>query len=194
MSGPLHSFGLKADGSIVAWGRNDTGQCDIPSPNSNFIAVSSSSVLLDEVYSGHSLGLKTDGSIVAWGLNKYGQCNVPTPNSGFVAIATGWNHSLGLKADGSIVTWGDNYYGQCDIPLPNTGYVVIATGGYHNLALKAEGAIVGKAKFKDFANFSAYWNRTDCGPMFWCNGQDINRSGEVDIDDLLAFSTYWLTE
>ena len=60
--------------------------------------------------------------------------------------------------------------------------------------LKTEGSIVGPAKLKDFANFAAFWNRFDYGPSFWCNGQDLNRFGQVDIDDLLAFSNYWLTE
>ena len=76
-----HSLGLKADGSIVAWGYNAYGQCNVPAPNSGFVAIAAGG--------SHSLGLKADGSIVAWGYNCYGQCNVPAPNSGFVAIAAG---------------------------------------------------------------------------------------------------------
>jgi alpha-tubulin suppressor-like RCC1 family protein len=37
--GGHRSLGLKADGSIVAWGWNNYGQCDVPAPNSGFIAV-----------------------------------------------------------------------------------------------------------------------------------------------------------
>ena len=58
-AGEYHCLGLKADGSIVAWGRNDNGQCNVPAPNSGFVAVAAGYV--------HSLGLKSDGSIVAWG-------------------------------------------------------------------------------------------------------------------------------
>ena len=45
-----HSLGLKADGSIVAWGRNNHGQCDVPAPNTDFVAVVAGWY--------HSLGLK----------------------------------------------------------------------------------------------------------------------------------------
>jgi alpha-tubulin suppressor-like RCC1 family protein len=124
------------DGSIVAWGDNRSGQCNVPPPNSGFVAVAAGGY--------HSLGLKPDGSIVAWGNNYDGQCNVPPPNSGFVAVAAGDRHSLGLKADGSIEAWGDNdiHWRQCNVPPPNTGFVALAADGYHSLGLKADGSIV----------------------------------------------------
>ena len=48
--GKRHSLGLKADGSIVAWGYNDYGQCDVAAPNADFVAVAGGDC--------HSLGLK----------------------------------------------------------------------------------------------------------------------------------------
>ena len=42
-------YGLKADGSLPVWGQNDYGQCDVPGPNSGFIAVAGGHY--------HSLGL-----------------------------------------------------------------------------------------------------------------------------------------
>ena len=87
-AGTIHGLGLKADGSVVAWGDNEGGQCNLPVPNTDFTAVAAGR--------SHSLGLKADGSIVAWGSNFYGQCGVPSPNTDFTAVAAGLQYSLGL--------------------------------------------------------------------------------------------------
>ncbi len=122
------------DGGIVAWGLNTFGQCIVPAPNANFVAVAAAGH--------HNLGLKPDGSIIAWGWNNYGQCDVPAPNADFVAVAAGGYHSLGLKSNGIVVAWGLNGDGQCDIPAPNADFVAIAGGGYHSLGLKSNGSVV----------------------------------------------------
>ena len=49
-AGWYHNLGLKSDGTIVGWGWNDDGQCDIPEPNEGFVAVAAGNW--------HSLGLK----------------------------------------------------------------------------------------------------------------------------------------
>ncbi|MDO8632915.1 MAG: hypothetical protein Q7R41_20735, partial [Phycisphaerales bacterium] len=123
-AGEKHGLGLKADGSIVAWGENNGGKANVPAPNTDFMAVAAGSA--------YSLGLKADGSIAAWGLIN----QVPAPNTGFVAVSAGGYHGLGLKADGSIVAWGDNSNGQANVPAPNTGFVAVAAGWHHSLGLK----------------------------------------------------------
>lgn len=42
-AGPCHSIGLKEDGSIVAWGYQEFGLCDVPEPNEGFVDISSCS-------------------------------------------------------------------------------------------------------------------------------------------------------
>lgn len=121
-------------GSILAWGDDASGQCNVPEPNFGYTAVAAGSW--------HSLGLTTDGMIAAWGDNASGQCSVPAPNSGFTAIAAGGQHSLALRAEGAIVAWGDNTFGQCTVPAPNGAFVAIAAGDGHSLGLKADGSVV----------------------------------------------------
>jgi hypothetical protein len=128
------SYGLtEVEGSIIAWGRNDYGQCIVPYPNNGKVNVVASYY--------NSYGLKINGAIVPWGDNNYNQCNIPYPNNGFVAIAGGW-HCLGIKANGSLVSWGRNDYGQCNLPTPNSGFRAVAVGDYHSLGLKTDGSII----------------------------------------------------
>ena len=123
-------------GEIVAWGQNNAGQCNVPSPNTGFTAIAGGGA--------QSLGLKTDGSILAWGDNTWGECNVPSPNTNFIAVAAGNYMSLGLKSDGSIVAWGFHPYGdpRLTVPSPNTGFTAIAAGNGNMLGLKTDGSIV----------------------------------------------------
>lgn len=123
-----------ATGSIVAWGWNSRGQCDMPSSNTGFVQLASD-------YD-HNVGLKSDSSVTGWGWNDYGQCDVPSPSAGFVEVAAGYAHSLGLKSDGSVVCWGDNGWGQCDIPSPNTDFVSVAAGWDKTAGVKSDGSIV----------------------------------------------------
>lgn len=60
-------MGLKADGTVVAVGDKDSGQCDV-SDWKNIVAVADGG--------NHTVGLKADGTVVAVGWNIYGQCDV----------------------------------------------------------------------------------------------------------------------
>lgn len=132
--GGFHSLGLRADGSIVAWGRNDYGQCDVPAPNVDWVAIAAGG--------NHSLGLKANGTVMLWGDNAFGQCDVPSPNADFTAIAGCANHCMGLKANGSVIVWGDSDGQKYSVPLPNENFIAVADGLLHSLGLKSDGSIV----------------------------------------------------
>ena len=182
------SVALRADGSIVAWGKNDDGQATRPAGN-DFVAIAAG---LNSAFALKADGsivawgaswwndrfpppdgndfigitaadycafaLKTDGSIVVWGDDDRGELTPPDSND-FVAIAAGGLHSLGLKADGSIVAWGDNNFGQATPPAGND-FVAIAAGWSHSLALKSDGSIVG-------------WGRNNSGQAVAPDGNDF---------------------
>ncbi|MCJ7581630.1 MAG: PxKF domain-containing protein [Candidatus Aminicenantes bacterium] len=132
-AGDYHNLGLKSDGTVIAWGANGVGQCNVPA-DQRFIAVSAGGY--------HSLGLKSDGTIVAWGWNEYGQLSVPTSNLPFIAISAGYRHNLGLTSDGTVVASGNNDFGQCEVPTDNTGFIAIAAGSTYSLGLKSDGTVV----------------------------------------------------
>jgi alpha-tubulin suppressor-like RCC1 family protein len=75
----------ETDGSIVAWGHNNLGQCDAPSPNAGFVAVAARG--------NHNVGLRANGMIDAWGWNSNGQSDDPVGITDFVAVAAGYYNS-----------------------------------------------------------------------------------------------------
>lgn len=92
-AGWAHTVGLKSDGTVVAVGDNEDGQCNV-SGWTDIVAISAGS--------SHTVGLKSDGTVVAVGDNEYGQCDV-SDWTDIVAISAGLSHTVGLKADGTLV-------------------------------------------------------------------------------------------
>ena len=104
-AGGYHTVGLKSDGTVVACGWNERGQCNV-SGWTDIVAIAAGTF--------HTVGLKSDGTVVACGLNKSGQCNV-SGWTDIVAVAAGSRHTVGLKSDGTVVACGYNKNGQCDV-------------------------------------------------------------------------------
>ena len=137
-AGAFCTFGLKADGTVVAVGNNEDGQCVV----SDWVDI----VAISAGY-GHTVGLKADGTVVAVGENEDSQCDV-SGWTDIVAISAGNNHTVGLKADGTVVAVGYNKDGQCDVS-DWTDIVAISAGGWHTVGLKADGIVVAVGCNKD---------------------------------------------
>ena len=137
-AGDYYTIGLKADGTVIATGENDDGQCDV-FDWTDIVAISAGYY--------HTVGLKADGTVVAVGDDQDGQC-VVSDWADIVAISAGGNHTVGLKADGTIVAVGYNKDGQCDVSVW-TDIVAISAGGWHTVGLKADGIVVAVGSNKD---------------------------------------------
>jgi len=127
-----YTMGIKADGSLWGWGKNNFGQLGVGGTNdrnfpvrvgtdNNWAVASASNDL-------NTMAIKTDGSLWAWGRNNRGQCGhgpsddttytypvrVGTYNN-WAAVSLADEHTAAIKIDNSLWAWGDNRYGQLGV-------------------------------------------------------------------------------
>ena len=124
-AGGRHTVGILPDGTVVAKGNNDEGQCSV-SGWSDIVHVAAGF--------SHTVGLRDDRTVVATGRNIEGQCNVLGWTDISMVFAGDW-HTVGLKDDGHVVATGKNDEGQCDVG-GWTNITQIAAGGAHMVGLK----------------------------------------------------------
>ena len=140
-AGALHTAVVLADGTVRAWGHNDSGQLGDgainwtqPTPV-QVLDPSDPSGLLTGVIAVsagrfHTATLLRDGTVRSWGRNNYGQAGDgtfldraipvqvvdPSDPTGFLANVTaidaGDDYTVALVADGTVRAWGYNYRGQ----------------------------------------------------------------------------------
>jgi len=161
-----HTVGLRSDGTVVAVGYNNYGQCDV---------ATWADIDITQVAAGyaHNVGLTSDGTVVALGLNVDGRCNVGTWTD-ITQVAAGSSHTLGLKADSTVVAVGDNTSGQCDV-AGWTDITQVAAGELHTVGLKMDGTVVAVGDN----------NNGQCNVSGWqlhIPG-DINADGSIDLVD-----------
>lgn len=142
-SGANHSLALRSDGTVLAWGNNDSGQCTVPVPAQAQVSAVAAGWL-------SSFAL-LNGAVIGWGDNSHGQTDIPDEaQSGVTAIAAGGTFALALKS-GDVIAWGDNFFGQTSVPAEAQSDVIAISAGYaHALALKSDGSVVAWG-----ANFSS---------------------------------------
>ena len=131
---------LRSDGTAVACGGNDQGQCSIP-PLKEGMSYTQVSAGPD-----HTVLLLSDGNAVACGENLDGQCNFPPlkEEMSYTQVSAGTSHTVLLLSDGNAVACGANSDGQCDIPPLEEGmsYTQVSAGGSHTVLLRSDGSAV----------------------------------------------------
>lgn len=167
-AGYIHTVGLKADGTLWAWGNNGQGQLGIGSfvskriptqigTDNNWVKIATGNY--------HSIALKANGTIWTWGQNSYGQLGDGTTatrtapvqigtGTDWVSVASGDNYIVALKSNGTLWAWGRNIRGQLgdgttiDKSSPvqigtANNWKTIAPGSEHTFAIKTDGTLWG---------------------------------------------------
>jgi uncharacterized repeat protein (TIGR02543 family) len=166
-AGECYSLAIKTDGSLWAWGWNESGRLGVGSTTDKNTPVRiGKENNWSQIAAGwaHSFAIKTDGSLWAWGRNEAGilgdgseedkhtPVRVGTDND-WHQISAGSSHSVAIKTDGSLWAWGINNYGQLgDDALGETQETPVRVGtennwrqvvvGYgHTVAIKTDGSL-----------------------------------------------------
>ena len=169
-AGGYHTAALKSDGTIWAWGANNSGQLgDDTRTNSSTPVEMDSLTGVTAVSTGdfHTAALKSDGTVWTWGKNGSGQLGNGTTTSSsspvqvadltdVTAISAGDFHTVALKSDGTVWVWGLNNYGQlgngtttdsstpvqaADLTDVTAISVGISTASSSTAALKSDGTV-----------------------------------------------------
>ncbi|GAB4256141.1 MAG: hypothetical protein Kow0092_01950 [Deferrisomatales bacterium] len=143
------SYGLKADGGLLAWGKNATGQLGDgteevrlhPVPVRDAQGEPLGPVAAVEAGCHHALAVTPEGRVLSWGENTHGQLGDGTtenratpgyvlgadgrPLEGVVAVSAGGGHSMALLADGTLLGWGDNRNAQLGDGTRVEGYLPV---------------------------------------------------------------------
>ena len=159
-AGVKHQLAIKRDGTVWAWGKNDSGQLGDGTVLDEYAYVFNpvqaqglDSVVAVAAGVSSSLALKSDGTVWAWGSGS--ASSIPVQVQGLdsvVAVAAGALHNMALRNDGTVWTWGQNSYGQLgdgsttarSAPAQVQGLdlvVAITAGAAHSLALRNDGTV-----------------------------------------------------
>jgi len=92
-AGEFHSLAVISDGTVVAWGKSDGGECTPP--------VGLSGVSQVVAGSNYSLALKTDGTLVTWPSAEITNPirTIPVNATQITGIAAGSSHALALRSE-----------------------------------------------------------------------------------------------
>jgi alpha-tubulin suppressor-like RCC1 family protein len=163
------TVGLKSDGTVVATGYNEQGQCNVGDwtgivqvdtgwlytvglKSDGTVVVMGNNlngacsvgdwtdIVQVDAGDSHTVGLKSDGTAVAVGYDGHGECDVGGWTD-IVQVASGGIHTVGLRSDGTVVAIGDDFDGQCNVG-DWTDIIQVSAGGFHTVGLKSDGTVV----------------------------------------------------
>jgi len=202
-SGDDHNCGIKTDGTLYCWGRNNNGQLGDNTSIDSYVPVQENSESTNWVYvsaGGYdTCGVRADGTLYCWGGNNYGQLGNGTTNNSNIpvqensastiwkSVSSGIYHTCGVKTDGTLYCWGYNYYGQLgdgtsnnsNIPVQeysqSISWVSVSSGIYHTCGVKTDGTLY-------------CWGYNNYGQL----GDGTNNNSNIPVQEY-SQSTSWIS-
>lgn len=129
VAGGDHSCALRADGTVICWGANYSGQLgDGTTTNRLAPRVVAGLANITQIAAGgaHTCALRANGRIFCWGGNYYGALGDGTNSDrttpvalqglwskgGAIQIAAGGSNTCMVHQNGRVACWGSNQFGQ----------------------------------------------------------------------------------
>jgi alpha-tubulin suppressor-like RCC1 family protein len=169
-AGADYSLALLTNGTVMAWGGNESGQLGTGSTKSSNAPVAVKGLTgVSAISAGgeFALALLTNGTVRAWGNDERGQLgnitieeggsDVPVAVetlTGVAAVAAGTNHGLALLSGGTVMSWGDDTAGELGngtvkaqetTPVAVSGLsgaTAVSAGGMYSAALLGSGSVM----------------------------------------------------
>jgi alpha-tubulin suppressor-like RCC1 family protein len=209
-AGNNFSLGVRANGTLWAWGYNGRGILGDNTVTSRSSPVSVVGGFTDwiEASAGgiHGVAVRANGTLWSWGRNTHGVIGDNTSQTlsrsspvsvvgGFtdwISASAGSNHIIGVRANGSLWSWGSNGYGQLGTnnttdrssPVSVVGgftdWISANAGSFQSLSIRANGTLWA-------------WGRNNVGQLG--DNSLANRSSPVSVvggfTDWIQASTGW---
>jgi alpha-tubulin suppressor-like RCC1 family protein len=165
-SGGTHSMGIRADGTLWAWGGNSYGQLGLDDTNGRASpvqvgdATNWASVACGDY---HTLAVRSDGTLWAWGRNTNGRLGLGDTNqrsypekvgsaTNWASVACGSNFTMAVRSDGTLWAWGRNSDGQLGLGDTSqrtspeqvgsaTNWASVACGYTFTMAVRSNGTL-----------------------------------------------------
>ena len=166
-AGYEHTVGLRLDGTVVATGSNEFGQCNV-SGWTDIVAIAAGKH--------HTVGLRADGTLVATGKNDEGQCNV-SREMHVTTIAAGSSHTVFLREDGTV-----DIAGEYRDVRQWKDIVAIAAGDYDIAGLRADGTVYTTLDSKSYNRYKD-WSNIVAIAMGFFRIYGLKADGTVVYDD-----------
>lgn len=164
--GDYHSVARRTDGTLWAWGRNNSGQLGDGSQTNRLspVQISVGSTWSAVTCGGScTLAIRSDGTLWAWGANYFGSLGDGTNTlrttptqvgllNTWATVSAGQYHSAAIRTDGTLWAWGNNATAQVGDGTTTsrgspvqvgtaTSWAQVSCGGSHSMARRSDGTL-----------------------------------------------------